>query len=67
MISHAVSRDQLAGDAGSPDGLAILASLHFGVLSQHLANEPETAWGEGLYTRSYSRVIDLFVAAFPPP
>ncbi len=67
MIGHAVSRGQLAGEADSPEGLVILASLHFGVLSQHLANEPETAWGEGLYTRSYSRVVDLFVAAFPPP
>ena len=66
MIGHAVARGQLAGEANSSEGLAILASLHFGVLSQHLANEPDKTWGEGLYTSSYSRVIHLFVAAFPP-
>ncbi|MFL6151168.1 MAG: TetR/AcrR family transcriptional regulator [Ornithinibacter sp.] len=66
MVTHAVARGQLAGEADSPDGLVILASLHFGVLSQHLANEPDTTWAQGQYTRSYRRVIDLFVAAFPP-
>jgi hypothetical protein len=66
MVGQAVARGQLAAGADSTEGLVILASLHFGVLSQHLANEPETTWDEGLYTRSYRRVIDLFVAAFPP-
>ncbi|TQN46029.1 TetR family transcriptional regulator [Humibacillus xanthopallidus] len=65
-IGHAVARGQLASEADSTEGLVILASLHFGVLSQHLANEPETTWDEGLYTSAYRRVIDLFVAAFPP-
>jgi hypothetical protein len=66
VISQAVSRGQLTSEADSPEGLVILASLHFGVLSQHLANEPDTTWDEGVYTRSYSRVIDLFVSAFTP-
>ena len=67
VISRAVDRGELGQDAHSPEALAVLASLHFGVLSQHLANEPETAWSQGIYTRSYSRVIHLFVAAYPPP
>ena len=66
MIGHAIARSQLAGEAASAEGLVILASLHFGVLSQHLANEPETTWDEGAYTRCYRRVIDLFITAFPP-
>lgn len=65
VIGHAVARGQLAADAGSEAGLAVLASLHFGVVSQHLANEPGVAWGAGVYTRSYPRVIDLFTTAFP--
>lgn len=66
VIRDAVSRRQLSSDAQSPEGLVVLASLHFGVLSQHLANEPDTKWTEGPYTRNYQRVIDLFPAAFPP-
>jgi AcrR family transcriptional regulator len=66
VIGQAVSRGQLTSEADSPEGLVILASLHFGVLSQHLANEPDATWDEGVYTRSYSRVIDLFVYAFTP-
>lgn len=66
MVSHAVARGQVAAEADTPDGLVVLASLHFGVLSQHLANEPERTWDTGHYTRSYARVTNLFVAAFPP-
>lgn len=66
VIRDAVRRGQLSSDAHSPQGLAVLASLHFGVLSQHLANEPDTTWTEGPYTRNYQRVIDLLPAAFPP-
>ncbi|WP_147065872.1 TetR/AcrR family transcriptional regulator [Terrabacter aerolatus] len=65
-LGTAVSRGQLAPGADSADGLVVLASLHFGVVSQHLANEPEAAWADGAYTRSYGRVTELFVAAYPP-
>lgn len=66
VIGQAVSRSQLTAEADSAEGLVILASLHFGVLSQHLANEPDATWADGAYTQSYPRVIDLFTAAFPP-
>jgi AcrR family transcriptional regulator len=65
-IGDAVSRGQLGAGADSVEGRAILAVLHFGVVSQHLANEPDASWADGIYTRSHRRVIELFVAAFPP-
>lgn len=65
LVGEAVRRGQLSAEADSPEGLVVLASLHFGVLSQHLANEPDATWDNGMYTRSYQRVIDLFTAAFP--
>lgn len=66
QVGEAVRRGQLSTGADSLEGRVVLASLHFGVISQHLANEPGTAWGDGVYTRSYQRVVDLFTAAFPP-
>ena len=44
----------------------MLASLHFGVLSQHLANEPGRDWSTGRYTQAYGRVLELFVEGYRP-
>jgi AcrR family transcriptional regulator len=66
VVREAVAGGQLSSGAGTPEGLVVLSSLHFGVLSQHLANEPDAAWDDGVYTRSYQRVVDLFAVAFAP-
>lgn len=63
-VEAAVAAGQLTDEAATPEGLVVLASLHFGVLSQHLANEPDAAWDDGVYTRSYRRVVDLFALAY---
>ena len=47
--------------------LAVLASLHFGVLSQHLANQPGRDWSSSVYTQAYERVLALFVAGYASP
>ncbi len=65
-VADAVARGQLARAASTPEGLVVLSSLHFGVLSQHLANEPDTSWAHGAYTRAYQRVVDLFAVAYAP-
>jgi AcrR family transcriptional regulator len=65
-LHAAVEQQQLGPDAASDEALAVLASLHFGVLSQHLANQPEHDWSSGVYTSAYGRVLELFVQGYQP-
>lgn len=65
-LSAAVERGELRPEAGTDEALAVLASLHFGVLSQHLANQPGQDWSSSVYTRAYDRVLALFVTGYAP-
>lgn len=66
MVRTAVSRGQLGKGADTDDGLVVLASLHFGVISQHLANEPDSTWKSGRYTRAHRQIVELYRDAYPP-
>lgn len=46
--------------------MALLSTVHFGVLSQHLANEPDAARDSGRFTRLHPKVLSMLVAAYPP-
>lgn len=48
------------------DGGALLSTMHFGVLSQHLANDPDGNWEHGVFTRLHPSILEMFVAAYPP-
>jgi AcrR family transcriptional regulator len=65
-LQRAVDQDELDASARSGEALAVLASLHFGVLSQHLANEPGRDWSTSRYTQAYGRVLELFVQGYRP-
>src|SRR4051794_35939292 len=56
-LRDAVAAGQLASAAATERGLALLSSLHFGVLSQHLANDPQGDWENGTYTRLHPTVL----------
>jgi AcrR family transcriptional regulator len=62
----AAAGGQIHSDAATDDGLALLSAMHFGVISQHLANEPDRDWEHGRFTRLHPRVVELFVMAYPP-
>jgi AcrR family transcriptional regulator len=64
-LREAVAAGQLGPAAATERGLALLSALHFGVLSQHLANDPQGDWETATYTSLHSTVLDLFEAAFP--
>jgi AcrR family transcriptional regulator len=64
-LRHAVQAGQLGPAAATERGLALLSTLHFGVLSQHLANDPRGDWENGTYTSLHSTVLDLFETAYP--
>jgi hypothetical protein len=46
--------------------MELLSILHFGIISQHLANDPGTDWEHGRYTRHHQHILSLFVTAYPP-
>ncbi len=63
-LAEAVERGELGPAAATDEALTVLASLHFGVLSQHLANQPGTRWEDSTYPQAYDRVLDLFVRGY---
>ena len=65
VVRTAVRRGQLGAGADTDDGQVVLASLHFGIISQHLANEPDFTWKSGRYTRAHHRVVELYRSAYP--
>ena len=46
--------------------MALLSTLPFGMLSQHLANDIGSDWDHGRYTRLHQQLIPMFIRAYPP-
>ena len=66
-LADAAARGQLHPDAATDAGLELLSIMHFGIITQHLANDPHSDWDHGRYTRRHREIIPLFVKAYPPP
>ena len=66
-LGHAARAGQLAQDATSDEAMALLSTLHFGIISQQLANDPDSDWEHGRFTRLLPTVIELFIRHYPPP
>lgn len=65
-LAWAVQHGELTRAAVSAEGMTLLSAMHFGVISQHLANEPQTDWAHSRFARVHRRVMELFVQAYPP-
>ncbi len=65
-ILEAARVGQIHPDAATDEGLNLLAILHFGVIGQQLANDPDGDWEHGRYTTLHARAIRLFIDAYPP-
>lgn len=65
-LHQAVRLGQVGPQATSQDALALLSAMHFGILSQHLANDSDSSWETGRFTRLHPTIIDLFVRNYPP-
>jgi hypothetical protein len=52
--------------AATDPGMELLSIMHFGVISQHLANDPDRDWDHGRYTRRHREILPLFIKAYPP-
>jgi hypothetical protein len=66
LAARAAAAGQVHPDAASDQGMALLSTLHFGVLSQHLANDVRSDWDHGVYTQLHPQLITMFIGAYPP-
>jgi AcrR family transcriptional regulator len=65
-LQDAAARGQVHPDAATDPGMELLSIMHFGVISQHLANDPGSDWDHGRYTRRHREILALFLKAYPP-
>ncbi len=65
-LADAAVRGQIHPDAATDAGMELLSIMHFGVISQHLANDPGSDWEHGRYTRRHQEILALFINAYPP-
>jgi len=65
-IVDAVAAGQLGPEALT-DAVFLVSILIKGVLTQAMANEPDVEWGHGRFTPTFSRLMRLLPAAYPPP
>jgi AcrR family transcriptional regulator len=65
-LQDAAARGQVHPDAASESGLELLSIMHFGIISQHLANDAGQDWEHGRFTRRQRDILALFVSAYPP-
>ena len=65
-LKDAAARGQVHPDAATDAGMELLSIMHFGVISQHLANDAGSDWDHGRYTRRHREILPLFISAYPP-
>ena len=65
-LADAAARGQVHPDAATDAGMELLSIMHFGVISQHLANDADRDWDHGRYTRRHREILSLFIKAYPP-
>ena len=65
-LADAAARGQVHPDAANDPGMELLSIMHFGIISQHLANDAGSDWDHGRYTRRHREILPLFIKAYPP-
>ncbi len=65
-LGSAVETGELGAGAAEAEGVAMLSAMVAGVMSQHLANEPDKGWGEGIFIPLLPRLLRLLPLAYPP-
>lgn len=65
-LQAAVDAGLLHPDAASDEGIAIYTSITAGVLSQQMANEPDSSFDQGRFTRLLPAVLDMFYQRYKP-
>jgi AcrR family transcriptional regulator len=66
-LADAVAAGEIGPGADSDQAVDLLSTLIAGVFAQHLANEPNLAWGQGRFTPLFPRLMRMFTASYPVP
>lgn len=64
VLRQAARLGQIGSRAKSDEALTVLSVLHFGLLSQHLANEPDALWESSVYAPLLPQLISMFVTTY---
>lgn len=65
-LADAVAAGELGAGAATEEGIGTVSIMIAGTLSQAMANEPGTPWGEGRFSPLFPTLLDLLPAAYPP-
>ena len=65
-LQIACDAGELGAGAASDEAMTLLSTLHFGIISQQLANDPDADWAHGRFTWLLPTMVDLFITAYPP-
>jgi hypothetical protein len=65
ITREAVARNEIGAAAATDTGMALLSIVASGIVSQHLANEPDSIFEDGIFTSLVPNAVAMFVAAFP--
>lgn len=68
LQKHAIEDAVEAGQLGRPaldDGAYVAAVLIKGLMTQAMANEPHLPWGEGRFSPTFTRLMQLLPALYP--
>jgi AcrR family transcriptional regulator len=66
VVDAAVDRGELHPGAATEDGLNLLSVLVAGIMAQQLANQPDTDFESGRFTRLTPRLMHMYTDAFAP-
>jgi AcrR family transcriptional regulator len=66
LLQAAVDCGHLNPGAASDEGVAVLSILVAGITTQQFANEPDSTYEDGRFTRLTPKLLEMFVRTYPP-
>jgi AcrR family transcriptional regulator len=66
LLQAAVHCGHLNPGAASDEGVAVLSILVAGITTQQFANEADSTYEEGRFTRLTPKLLEMFVRTYPP-
>jgi AcrR family transcriptional regulator len=66
LLQAAVDCGHLNPVAASDEGVAVLSILVAGITTQQFANEPDSTYEDGRFTRLTPKLLEMFVRTYPP-
>jgi hypothetical protein len=65
-LTDAVRNGELGPGGDTEEAHAVVAILLKGVLTQAFANEPDLPWGQGRFTPTFPKLMQVLPSLYPP-